>query len=81
MKLYVRTVSSVTANEKYHLIQLTVIIVFFLSLSLFVEGKPIPTELRKDEAELRKLLAYDEKESESKKVVFKSCFLNDSNSL
>ena len=33
---------------------------------LLSEGKPIPTELRKDEAELRKLLAYDEKEQDGK---------------
>lgn len=31
-----------------------------------IEGKAIPTELRKDEAELRKLLTYDDKDNESK---------------
>lgn len=33
------------------------------------EGKPIPTELRKDEAELRKAIEFDDEKHESKLIV------------
>ena len=33
---------------------------------LNVEGKPIPTELRNDEAELRKAIEFDDEAHESK---------------
>lgn len=32
------------------------------------EGKPIPTELRKDESELRKLMKFDDEEHEKVKI-------------
>lgn len=38
----------------------TLICVF---LFLCLEGKPIPTELRKDENELRKLIAFDDQKN------------------
>lgn len=42
-------------------------------MNLILEGKAIPTELRKDEAELRKLLTYDDKEGESKILLNSKC--------
>ena len=36
----------------------------FPFLLLFLEGKPIPTELRKDEAALRKAIEFDDEKHE-----------------
>ena len=38
------------------------------SCAVLLEGKPIPTELRKDEAELRKAIQFDDEAHESKKL-------------
>jgi len=38
--------------------------VIFIFLLLFSEGKPIPTELRKDEAALRKAIEFDDEKHE-----------------
>ena len=40
-------------------------IVLTITYLLFAEGKPIPTELRKDEAELRKAIEFDDEAHES----------------
>ena len=41
----------------------------FYVLSFFIDGKPIPTELRKDEGELRKLIEYDDEARDSKSIL------------
>lgn len=41
-------------------------IIIWIFLLLFSEGKPIPTELRKDEAALRKAIEFDDEKHERK---------------
>ena len=46
------------------------------SLFAFPEGKPIPTELRKDEAALRKAIEFDDEKHESENTVVAVICLN-----